>query len=1130
MRIGTLVLAALLTVACSDTSDDPGPESLPDILSPGDSSAVDVPDTDVPIQDVSDAADATDEGEPPDAPLPVPEVIDNHVTIVVVATLDGEPIAGALALQAGAEEAAVKTDSTGRATVVVDLNVPGNALVAVSHPAARIGLAPIYLGTLEAEYPVALKRFSTKDNQNYPYAPAGSPGKANSTEFCGHCHVTILADWWDSSHRQSASNPLVHDLYSGAAAAFNSEVVCTEQGGAWLPGLIPGTGDAGHRCYLGGGVLPDLNPDCAPNCDTEAENFGACADCHAPTIHGELGGRDLLDATGNAYQYGVQCESCHRTESIDETGEAGVAGRLKIIRPSEPSPSPTLGVWAPLTFGPSHDSVNFRMGSVQRDHFHEAILCSGCHEQKQKVLVPGEVADPERWPDGRLPIHTTFSEWEAGPMRDSAPCQACHMPPNPMVTNGSDQQIFEAASIGSVAGYIRPPGSINHHTWDGPRAVDSGMLALAATLEIDATVSDQELLVDVTTRNSGPGHAIPTGEPMRSLVMTIEASCDGVAQAASGGDPIPDFGGYRDVQNTGGDWLSWPGAQVGDVIRVVARPGGWRQYAGVPPFDDTFTAEQKGMPQEVLVGESEVTEVAGDLVTLSAPLPAGDRAYRVGEGDFAGAAGFAFAKVLVDAEGTLMTPHYRAVDVVSDNRLRPQTEWVSSHAFAVDCADPTVTAVLWHRAYPPALARLRGWPLRDTEMTRTRVTVGQDTDAPGVEPPAPTELPKVVEIELTAAEHAWEAGGNSVQGYAYNGQVPGPEIRARVGDTVRITLNNALDDPTTIHWHGVHVPWAMDGVTWMADPVAPGDTFIYEFTLTQAGTYWYHPHFNTARQVDLGLYGALIVEDPVDPIPDTDLVLIFDGADEFRPGDGTSDKEGGHAHPGSRMVRQWLVNGQSVPDFSFKGGTWVRARFINTSNAGYLDLRMPSLEHIASEQGRLPSLQTPDRLVLGPGDRADVQWRIGSQGFEVQTAPYTLDGGAALSPSDAPWSAVQTLLTVSVVAPAEAPGNPSFVWSGRAPTPDPDHTDIVYTLAGSDYEGRWLINGETFPDVTIETIALGQQAIIEVRNLSPTEHPFHLHGHAFEVISLDGEAPPHYMLEDTLNIPIRQTARLRLLA
>jgi len=117
------------------------------------------------------------------------------------------------------------------------------------------------------------------------------------------------------------------------------------------------------------------------------------------------------------------------------------------------------------------------------------------------------------------------------------------------------------------------------------------------------------------------------------------------------------------------------------------------------------------------------------------------------------------------------------------------------------------------------------------------------------------------EFALTAAPATVTLfDGRPLQVWAYNQQVPGPVLRVRLGETVRATLTNRLPQPTTIHWHGVRVPNAMDGVPGVTQPpVQPGDSFVYEFTPKDAGTFWFHPHLRSSEQVERGLFGVLIV-------------------------------------------------------------------------------------------------------------------------------------------------------------------------------------------------------------------------------------------------------------------------------
>lgn len=698
-RVVRLMLLASLLLACSSERDTPH-------------------ERDAPTADVADTADTAkdrDSTEGEDAPDP-----DAPVTITV--TLDGLPVEGARVTQGGATTFTL-TDADGRTTVQVDHRVRGEVVFMASVPSARIQGAGWTPG--RTALAIALTSYDPADNPAYHFQDPGEPTRRETTGQCAHCHVTLTEDWFASPHRGAASNPTLHDLYSGSAAAFDTPAACASAGGRWIAG---GAGKVGGRCVLGASVLAALNPEACSGgeCDGTPTRFGACADCHAPGIDGPLGGRDLRDAEGFARDYGVHCDVCHKVAALEPAGPPGVGGRLVVQRPSERSPSIALGVWKPLTFGPDHDVPNPRMGLVQRDHFREAAFCAGCHQYEQ----PGGGLDPVRWPEGRLPIHTTHEEWLASPKNPDTPCQSCHMPPSASAWNSADLQLFGEDAAGVAAGWRRPIGSVSGHGFVGPRQRESGLLEQAATLDIVKVVEGERVTARVTVANVLAGHAIPTGEPLRSLVLLVEARCGDVALAAIGGDAVPDFGGAHDRKGVGEDWSLWPGAEVGDALRVVARPGGYFEYQGFGPFSDgRFDAAAKGMPIERVVGEARVVAVDADgRVALDRPLPAGDVVYRGRGGGLpedgtpatarAGASGFAFARVLVGADGSRMVPHFRAVDVASDNRLLPGRTWTSEHVFASTCEAPTVHAVLVHRAYPQALADERGWTLTESVMVR----------------------------------------------------------------------------------------------------------------------------------------------------------------------------------------------------------------------------------------------------------------------------------------------------------------------------------------------------------------------------------------------------------------------------
>jgi len=154
--------------------------------------------------------------------------------------------------------------------------------------------------------------------------------------------------------------------------------------------------------------------------------------------------------------------------------------------------------------------------------------------------------------------------------------------------------------------------------------------------------------------------------------------------------------------------------------------------------------------------------------------------------------------------------------------------------------------------------------------------------------------PNILEIELEAKITEMEiVPGTTTPVWTYGGSLPGPLIKAKVGDRLIVHFKNNLPDSTSIHWHGVRVPNNMDGVPNVTqDPVPAGGEFTYDFILRDAGTYWYHPHINTAAQVGWGMYGPIVVEDPNDPeVFGDELVLVLsdmslDENGQFLPTDG----------------------------------------------------------------------------------------------------------------------------------------------------------------------------------------------------------------------------------------------------
>jgi uncharacterized cupredoxin-like copper-binding protein len=210
-------------------------------------------------------------------------------------------------------------------------------------------------------------------------------------------------------------------------------------------------------------------------------------------------------------------------------------------------------------------------------------------------------------------------------------------------------------------------------------------------------------------------------------------------------------------------------------------------------------------------------------------------------------------------------------------------------------------------------------------------------------------------FEVTADELEWEVSPGEVkQAYAYNGMVPGPTIRADLGDRVRIVLTNKLAEPTTIHFHGMTVPADMDGVPVMSqDAVLPGDTFTYEFTIRNSGSNMYHSHFNAQKQVPMGLLGALIVPDPGDAAVDHDITMVLnDGPLGF------------------------TMNGKGFPataPITVQRGETFRIRYMNEGLQIHpMHLHGMPQKVVAKDGHLLPRPHMEDTVLVAPGERVDV--------------------------------------------------------------------------------------------------------------------------------------------------------------
>src|SRR5256884_491082 len=250
----------------------------------------------------------------------------------------------------------------------------------------------------------------------------------------------------------------------------------------------------------------------------------------------------------------------------------------------------------------------------------------------------------------------------------------------------------------------------------------------------------------------------------------------------------------------------------------------------------------------------------------------------------------------------------------------------------------------------------------------------------------------VVSVDLEAREIDWTfTPGSSVRAWGYNGQIPGPTLEARVGDVLEVRFTNRLPQPTNIHWHGLRVPAAMDGTEMVQRSVAPGETFVYRFRLPDAGTFWYHPHSNETVQLEMGLYGALIVRGPDEPQLDAERILVLD--DVRLDKTGQIAKFGGLIeHHDGREGDVRLVNGTAEPELRMAAGQIERWRFINASSARYIRLSIGGapFKILGTDGGLIEAPVTVNDVLLATADRVDVAVGPFAEGQElvVEALPY----------------------------------------------------------------------------------------------------------------------------------------------
>ena len=401
-------------------------------------------------------------------------------------------------------------------------------------------------------------------------------------------------------------------------------------------------------------------------------------------------------------------------------------------------------------------------------------------------------------------------------------------------------------------------------------------------------------------------------------------------------------------------------------------------------------------------------------------------------------------------------------------------------------------------------------------------------------------------------ETEWEIRpGLTTKVWSYGGSVPGMPIVVKKGDTVRISGINNLPTATNIHWHGLVLPNDQDGP---GKTIKSGEGFSYSFKVNESGTYWYHSHFRPVLdQVDMGLYAPFIVKAPEDELYSGDHVLVLD---DWYLDDNGNRLQGTARGDMERFGNVETVNGKTgsaIAPLVLRKGELHKVRFINASTAAVFTIKISGHKFRVTHTDGHPLVEPyeTDTITLSPAERIDAE--VAAVGEEGQS--YAIEGERRELGIRIPvtYQTGQVSMVLSPFVPPQAtsiPGienrTPDFTLelnsvmdmtakeqssnTLNAPMNHGGAHDMASMPMPATEPGsmsgmmRWTINGKSYPATQSLQVKVGQVIKIRLWNKDITtaekmDHPIHIHGTKFQIVSLNGSQPEREIWKDTVNVP-----------